>query len=278
MLVFDTETHTPAGLGQQLLVGGYLLASWRDDLRAYQVEQRGLFLPGKAPADHRELVAHFAQTRSLKYLDQEEFTRLLLQEGYELGSLVVGFNLPFDLSRIAVRWAPGRKAYRTGFTLWLFDAFSAPRIRVRTGPSPRAFIEWSSWKGHRKREGGRQVFRGRFLDLRRWAYAMGWGKLSLEEACRVAGVNYRKRAVAYGSLSENLLEYLLEDVEATWQLYLQLREDWNRLPFTPIPSPPLRPGARAEDTVDLHPDAVLPHRLQSPAGVAKSLLHRMGVR
>jgi hypothetical protein len=282
VLVLDTETHVMRGVGQVLLVGGYLVAEWNDEQQAYRVTERGVFIPDDAPAEARRIVTSFSHARDLVTLTRTEFARLLTQEGYELGSLVVGFNLPFDLSRIAVNWGPGRRAYRTGFRLMLFPkSYSAPKIRIRTSARPRAFIEWGSYKGASKREGGRKVFPGRFLDLQRWTYVLTGKKLSLEQACELFGVPYRKREVEYGRLAEQLLTYLLEDVEATWELFLSMREEWNRLPFTPIPSPApeLVPNIPPEEAcIDLDPDAVLPHRLQSPAGIAKALLRKLGIQ
>ncbi len=278
VLVFDTETTSRSGPDQSLLVGGYLVAQWDDKRGDYAVEERGLFLPDDAGQEHRRLVERFACERGLEVKSRTEFARILIQEGYELGSLVVSFNLPFDLSRIATKWGPGRGAYRTGFRLVLINVYSAPRIRLRTTTRPRAFIEWGSCRTTRRREGDRSVFRGRFVDLHRWTYAMGWGKLTLEEACEAAGIPYRKRPVEYGRLSEDLLAYLVEDVEATYKLYLSLRREWNKLPFTPIPSPPIAPGSGPEDTPDLDPTSIPPHRLQSPASLSKALLRKMGIR
>jgi DNA-binding transcriptional regulator YdaS (Cro superfamily) len=281
VLVLDTETLSCGKPGQPLLVGAYLVAAWDDRRAAYVVEERGLFLPDDAPPEHRDLVSGYAQQNRLVNLSRNEFARLLINEGYRIGTLVVGVNLPFDLSRIAVKWQRGRKAYRTGFTLYLFNSMAAPRIRVRTTATPRAFIEWSRYRGSRTLEGGRSVFPGRFLDLQRWTYVLTGKKLSLEQACELFGVPYRKREVEYGRLAEQLLTYLLEDVEATWELFLSLREEWNRLPFTPIPSPApeLVPNIPPEEAcIDLDPDAVLPHRLQSPAGIAKALLRKLGVQ
>ena len=281
VLVLDTETMSSGTPGQPLLVGAYLLAAWDDRRTAYMVEERGLFLPDDAPPEHRDLVSSYAQQNRLVNLSRSEFARLLINEGYRIGTLVVGFNLPFDLSRIAVKFERGRKAYRTGFTLHLFNSMAAPRIRVRTTATPRAFIEWSSYRGSQKLEGGRDVFRGRFLDLQRWVYALVGKKLSLEEAATWFGVAYRKREVEYGRLDEGLLTYLLEDVQATWKLFLSLRAEWNRLPFTPIPSPAPEPVPNVppeEACIDLDPEAVLPHRLQSPAGIAKALLRKLGVQ
>jgi hypothetical protein len=280
VLVVDTETTTD--FKQRLLVGGYLLARWDDEYGRYVVEQRGLFLPDDASQEYRTLVSDYAQENGLEVLPRKTFARLLLDVGYETGGLVVGFNLPFDLSRVAVDWGPGRKRFRKGFRLELFRSYSAPRIRVRTLTRPQAFIEWGEYRTARTRERGRRVFKGRFLDLQRLAYALGTERTpSLEGACAHFGVPYVKRTVTYGRATPELLRYLTEDVAATWKLFLAMREVWNRLPFVPIPSPAptLRPNMLPEEAcVDLDPEAVLPHRLQSPAGIAKALLRALGVR
>jgi hypothetical protein len=40
---------------------------------------------------------------------------------YDLRATIVGFNLPFDLSRLAVRHGPARSKMRGGFTFQLSE-------------------------------------------------------------------------------------------------------------------------------------------------------------
>ncbi|HLJ58373.1 MAG TPA: hypothetical protein VKZ50_01430 [bacterium] len=278
VVIVDTETH---GVGQALLVGGYVVAKWTGT--AYERGQEGIVLGDGLRKDVARLVRSYAKGHRIHALTRTEFAHLLIQEGYGLGSLIVGFNLGFDLGALIVPgpkgWARGRKRYRHGFLLRLTKDPWRPGIHVLAGDDPKQFIQWSSFRGVARYEGkGRRAFAGRFLDLRRWAYMLWGKKLSLEHACEWAGTPYQKREVRYGRISENLLDYLREDVDATWRLFLALREEWNRLPFTPIPSPALPPRAGAIDTPDLSPDAILAHRMQSAAGTAKGLLKRWNVR
>jgi hypothetical protein len=86
VLVLDTETMSYGTPGQPLLVGAYLVAA-RDDRRAaYVVEERGLFLPDDAPPEHRDLVARYAEQNRLVNLSRSEFARLLINEGYRIGT------------------------------------------------------------------------------------------------------------------------------------------------------------------------------------------------
>jgi len=293
VLVFDIETTTDAS--QRLLVGGYLLATWTGgeaDEGSYEVIERGLFLGDGLSRAGKRCVREYAAHHGLRLLSREEFCSFLISEGYDLGALIVGFNLPFDLGALAVHWAQGRRRWRRGFRLSLASprgrrtrrglrasAFE-PAVLVRSMDGPRAVIRWGSFHPAdmaRREGGGRRPFEGRFLDLRRWASVL-WGKvLTLEGACQKTGIAYRKRAVRYGRVSPDLLDYLCDDINASWLLFQRLRAEWNALPFTRIPSPVLPLRSRAEDTPDLDPSALLPHRLQSSAGIAKGLLQRIGV-
>jgi hypothetical protein len=91
-----------------------------------------------------------------------QFVRqVFIPEVYDLGTLCVGFNLPFDLSRLAVRWAPGRRQWRDAFTRSLTESKWDPAIRVKSLDNKRAFIEFAAYRGYRRREAsGHGMFPG----------------------------------------------------------------------------------------------------------------------
>ena len=60
---------------------------------------------------------------------------------YDLRALCVGFNLPWDISRLALDHASARRAMKGGFTFKLSERKSRPRIQVKRlhGRAARSF-------------------------------------------------------------------------------------------------------------------------------------------
>ena len=195
---------------------------------------------------------------------------------------VVGFNLPFDLARLAWRVGEPRTShpeqpnpYRGGFSFTLFrrpkeakatESKWRARIAVKTIDSKRAL------KGFRSAEHvdpEDQIpdepmpdvetrpfkFRGHFLDLRTLVFALTDRSHSLESACATFGAAYTKRDVTHGDITPEYVDYCREDVEATQHLC-----------------------ERAVAEFLSHPIELQATRAFSPASLGRSYLDAMGVR
>ena len=112
-LVFDCETTIDAT--QQLRIGFYQVRC--EDV----LEQEGVFYDRKAITDSElDLVRDYARSHDLKAMTVAAFREdVFLKYGYTQHSTVVGFNLPFDLSRIAMDHGPARRHMRGGFSFRL---------------------------------------------------------------------------------------------------------------------------------------------------------------
>ncbi len=207
---------------------------------------------------------------------------MFLPEVFEQGTLCVGFNLPFDLSRLAARWTVcRRRGWKDGFTLPLVNTKREPPIHVRALDSKRSFIELGSafvWTGKGSNAPRRSPFRGRFLDLRTLAYALTGEGHTLESACRAFGIQYEKREVEHGIVAPQNLIYNAEDLDATWQLYQSATTEWNRHPFVRVPAPPAPLGSSPQALPEFTPDAFVVTSAFSPATMGKAYLRAMGVR
>jgi len=281
VLVFDTETTLDPS--QRCLVGAYRIYTWTGE--GYVLVEQGLVRGDGLGRTEQRRLTRYAETHDLPVLARAEFCKLLIREGCDLGTLIVGFNLPFDLGGLALRWGKGRKRWQRGFRLPLLPTIYEPRLRMRKIGPTSTLIEWSTYGDNKKpnprERGGRKPFAGRFLDLQSACGALWWGKkLSLARACRNVGIALPKIPVeTFGIITPALIDHCRRDVELTWQVFLAVREEANRHPsLTPIPSPPLPRGAKVEDTTDLSKDAHLVTRLHSPAALGKAYLDAMGVR
>ncbi len=296
VLVFDTETALDPS--QRCLVGVYRLYHWNG--RSYDLVEEGLIQGDGLDRKGERCLARYAEAHDLPLLSRAEFCTLLIREGYDLGTLIVGFNLPFDLCAIAVPrmrygkkrrvrwksgWGRGRGRWRRGFRVHLLPTIYEPRLWMRkTGPTA-TLIQWSTYgdvnNKNPREPRGRRPFEGRFLDLQNAGAGLWWGrKLSLAQASHWAGIALEKVPIElFGVVSPVLIERCRRDVDLTWRLFLAVRDEANQHPpLTPIPSLPLGRGARPEDTPDLAPRAHLLTRMRTPASLAKAYLDRMGVR
>src|SRR6266536_1993909 len=112
VLIFDTETSVDAA--QALLFGSYNYCRWQGE--KLECLEEGLFyadeLPAQAPKEFSVLVCYANSERAdaiakgikpLRFLSRRDFIEeVFYPAAYDAGALVVGFNLPFDLTRIGV--------------------------------------------------------------------------------------------------------------------------------------------------------------------------------
>jgi hypothetical protein len=121
VLVFDTETTTDAA--QRLLFGSYRV------YRRGELVQEGLIAgEGLDQAQRAVLEAYVRDLDAdhggeLRLLSRAAFAEeVLWRIGYVARARIVGFNLPFDVSRVAVGVRASR---RGGFSLRIFDSVRA---------------------------------------------------------------------------------------------------------------------------------------------------------
>jgi hypothetical protein len=262
-LIFDTETTTDTS--QSLTFGAYRFCRETPN-GAYLCLEEGLFHADDIDSRSLKIMEEYVKNNSpdtpedgpdkLGLYSRSDFVEKVLWEAVQAEAMVVGFNLPFDLSRIAVEWS---KAHNGGWSLVLsLRRFrktgqiepnpDRPRIRVTSKDSKSAFIalmrpriakEWPS---------------GRFLDLHTLATALHSESYSLDRACAVLGVPGKLKHEPTGEISPAEIDYCREDVRATTDLLNAMRREF-----------------------DLHPINLLPERAYSPASIAKAYLDAMGV-
>ncbi|HYK94349.1 MAG TPA: hypothetical protein VE011_00560 [Candidatus Dormibacteraeota bacterium] len=262
VLIIDTETRTDAG--QSLTFGSYRVVSHG------RCTQEGLFYADELAeadravleryaADHAAANGGWLRLRSRSAFMEEVFWPI----AYKAQGLVLGFNLPFDLSRLATSW---RRARRGGFSLGFFEWTDKdgavrrnqfrPEITIKALDSRRNFIRFTALtRTDSEHKEGKRWYRGRFLDLRTFVYALTDEKHSLESAGRAFGATARKgKATEHGRVTEEYISYNREDVAATWALYEALLVEWRR-----------------------HPIDIGPEQAYSPAAVSKAYLRLAGV-
>ncbi|MFE3653371.1 hypothetical protein ACFXO2_37260 [Streptomyces sp. NPDC059152] len=266
ILVFDTETT--ADTTQNLNFGAFRIYELNHEGQILTLIEEGIFyqddLPKRdpagfatlreyaeshtAPIDHRILSISIA-VRKLHFLSRAEFVEHhLWRRGYRYRMGVVGFNLPFDISRIAVDVGAARGFYDGGFSfkLWEDNDHWRPRLRVKHLDSKKSFIGWGTTPEHK--------WRGLFIDCRTLAFGLTSTPHSLESACRAFGVEGKNPVVEHGVITPEYIDYCRQDVAATAQLFdAMLREFYK------------------------HPIPKLAHQVYSPATLAKGYFEAMGI-
>ena len=276
MLVFDTETRTDAA--QRLMFGSY-----RFFVTGRCLEE-GLFYANDMPQKDRNVLEQYvavhqaeAVNETLRLLTLRQFLAKFYQAVYKGRCLLVGFNVPFDLSRLAYDFKAARGRFAGGFSLGLWSYLDKqgrerghqyrPRIGIKHIDSKRALkgftarnepdrmdlIPNDSPTGEPERG---YKFRGHFLDLRTLAFALTDKSYSLESACEDFGVEHPKRPAArHGEITPDYIDYNRRDVLATSELAVKLLEEYDR-----------------------HPITLQVTKAYSPASIGKAYLRAMGIK
>ncbi len=252
--VFDTECKTDTA--QTLTFGSYRYFEHGICL------EEGLFSGDDLPQGDRAKLEAYVKTHAaatdwrrgvpeLRLLSRREFLEKLYDAGFDGRGLIVGFNLPFDLSRLAVDFGNAKdRRFAGGFSLALWDWDDGtgkrrinkhrPRIAIKHIDSKRALkgftgtldadpvdlIPEGSTTGEPE---DKYKFRGHFLDLRTLAFVLTDRGHSLASACKAFGVEQGKLAVEeHGVITPEYIDYNRRDVEATAALAAKLLEEYDR--------------------------------------------------
>lgn len=277
--VFDCETRTDAA--QTLTFGCY---------RYYvdgECAEEGLFHADGLTSEELACLRDYTRMRRadvkpprsdhIQLHDRDDFLRIVYQAAFKARAVVVGFNLPFDISRLAFDVSEARGMFAGGFSFGIWDWTRPdgttaenkyrPRIVVKHIDSKRALKAFTKAAGTDKVDripeestsgklDKRYGFRGHFLDLRTLAFALTDRGHSLESACNIFGVEHGKQKVdIHGTVTPDYIDYCRRDVLATAELYVKLRNEYDR-----------------------HPIPLQATKAFSPASIGKGYLRAMGVQ
>src|SRR5215472_5792641 len=275
MLVWDTETRIDAT--QRLTFGSYRF------IVGGRCLEEALFCADDLTNEERRVLEECATANRAEAVDKRlhlrtrrEFIDLIYRGAYKGRCLLIGFNLPFDLSRIAYDYKDARGRFAGGFSLGIWSYIDKmgreqghqyrPRIGIKHIDSKRALkgftarnepdrtdlIPEGSPTG--KPEKGYK-FRGHFLDLRTLAFALTDKGYTLESACDDFGVEHGKQSpTRHGVVTPEYIDYNRRDVLATSELAVKLLEEY-----------------------DKHPITLQPTKVYSPASIGKAHLQAMRI-
>ncbi len=222
VLLFDTETTT--GAVQQLRFGSYL---WVDEDGA----EEGLFYdPASVTEDELACLQVYAGRRGLRLITDRDFCEAVFYaRAYLQDATIVGFNLPFDISRLAVHHRPLLDAF--SFQLCAEGHDEHPNITITHLSSSAALSGFSKRRGDRTPESLRrqglhiQARRGYFVDCKTAAAALLGFKGDLRSLAELLETPTRKlRADYHGPINVRYIRYARRDVKVTYECFTALRE------------------------------------------------------
>jgi hypothetical protein len=242
-LIFDTETTTDAS--QRLRFGTYEVRK-RD-----KCAERGIFYvpddPKALSSDDIIVIRKYARENKLRLWMVRDFVdEVFYGVGYDFRATIVGFNLPFDISRLAIDHSAARAVTFTsqddpsikitnrsmvgGFTFKLSEQLR-PRVRIKHRSSKDAFFQFVNMKR------GGWSRRGFFIDVKTIAAALLGKPFTLKSLAEELGVEHRKLKVEKhgGPVTPEYLDYAVRDTVATWDCYRVLRDRFTAYGLTKTP-------------------------------------------
>ena len=256
-LILDCETTTDSA--QALRFGFYQIRRGQD------LDEEGVFYNRHTLTDAElTILSAYAETYGLKVRTVEAFNiKVFLEVGYALGGAIVGFNLPFDISRIALDHGAARDKMRGGFSFLLSRNPAHARVRIKHLNARASLIEFArpgiqeTGRGGRKRGHKTPRHRGYFIDLKALSATLTSRSFSLASLSEYLRVSTQKLETdEHGAaLSDTYLDYASADVQCTWECYQALE--------TQLAKHALNKGS---------------HRLLSEASLGKAYLTEMGIK
>jgi hypothetical protein len=267
VLLLDTETTTDSK--QSLNFGAYQFCE-RDPSGNFVCLEEGLFYADDLDTAQTEVLRKYVRNANLKrtgirrpklkLYSRDEFVEKVFHVAIQAGAAICAFNLPFDLSRIAVEYRTAHGAGKRGWSFvvsrywnkrkkkWLPNSFR-PRIQLRPKDSKAAFIRLAG--GDKD-----QPFRsGRFLDLKTLAWALRNRSFSLKSACAEWKLPGKLDHEPTGRATPEEIEYCRQDVSVIVGLLNALLREFKKYPLGDLP----------------------PEKAFSAASIAKAFLSTMGV-
>ncbi len=237
VLVFDCETRTTPD--QRLRFGAYQLRY------KGRIRERGAFYePDVLAADEVAILRQFmadeeakSDGERIRLRTRADFVDAVFYgSGYAVGAQIVGFNLPFDLSRLAIRHASARRSMRGGFSLTLSEDW--PPVAVKHLSQRSALVRFTGNRPAKEDsadqeqdddaegvadETEEQVApdRGYFVDVKTLAAALTSKSHSLASLSALLKVKTPKEeSDDHGErLTPEYVRYALSDVQTTWECF-----------------------------------------------------------
>ena len=246
VLVFDTETSTDKP--QNLTMGSCGVVINGNLERFIVFHEDGL------DEQRLKIIRRFCTKNKYELLSRTDFVdEIFYPYVYKGRAVCVGFNLSFDISRLATYFTESRKM-KNGFSFTLSENKQNPNIVIKHNSKTSSFIEFTK-PIRQKNQKKKDHYKGCFVDLKTLAFVLTNKSYSLRNALKDFGCKLEKDTVSeHGKISEEYLRYNVKDTLATYELYKKCLERY--------------------ELYGLNKD---PSLLHSPASIGKAYHEKMGI-
>ena len=247
-LILDTETTIDQY--QNLTFGSCLIRTkistgFKEDWYLYY---------GDISDNDRKIIEDYGSENNIQFMSIRDFVDYVFYPyAFRMRAEVIGFNLPFDLSRLAIGYGISRKT-KDGFSFKLSEDFRNPRIRIQSIDQKRSFISFV--RPLRKASDKRyRHYSGYFVDLKTLTFALTDRSHSLDSGCIDFNVSRKTQIEQHGKINEEYIEYNINDVRITSELYQSALKRYEMFNLSnPV------------------------NKLYSPATIGKGYLNKMGIK
>jgi len=258
-LVFDCETTTD--IRQDLTFLWWRFCELKDGI--YVCQQEGLvYADGLAP-NAISLIRTYARDKRADVEDgcpkeilvqsRTKFVDSEFWQAIQAGAVIVCFNAPFDLSRLALEYREAQSK-NTGWSMVLWkrkrgpDIFR-PKLRIKPKDARSAFISLAGGEVE-----NRVAYRGRFLDLSVLGWALRNRHMTLDGFLSSFGLEGKMAHEPTGRVTKTELAYGRRDVERTLALLNAMKQEYDGFPLK-----------------------LAPEKAMSAASITKAFLDEMGI-
>jgi hypothetical protein len=249
---------------QDPLVGVYICAELRDG--NYVAKEIGLFHRDGHPEELRVL-KRFVRDSVYELGTLEEFRRRIFLKYLKAGALVVAYDAPFQISRIAAKSNKSlkrRRAFSFYFRLFKDKKMGTirpsgfePGISAESLDAAKAIYRPINMSQARdaQREDEQGFSNVHVLDLKTLTAVLTGEAYRFSSACEIFGVAASKTRKPLSRVTKPAIEHLLRDVTGELELLNRLKQEIAR-----------------------HPVHLVPERCYSSATLAKAYLSAMGIK
>jgi hypothetical protein len=257
---------------QDLLFGAYICAQLKDG--KYVAKEFGLFCRDGQPEEVRVL-KRFVKHSSIELGTMDEFRRKVFLKYLKAGALIVAYDAPSQISRIAVKWNKSLKKRRAfSFYFRVFKDKKTGKIRpsgyepglsIESIDASKAIYRLIKYKFHEKdgeREEERQSSNVHILDLKTLTAVLTGETYTFSSACEIFGAPVSRTRTFRSSVTKPAIEHLLRTVASELELLNHLREK-----FHPH-----------QDSLAANQVQMPPERCYSPATLPGAYFRAMGIK
>ena len=231
---------------------------------SYVCQQEGLVYADNLSQESVDLLRTFARNKRAEVEDgcpeeivvesRTQFVNGELWVALQAGAVVVCFNAPFDLSRLALEYRPAQ-IKNSGWSMVMWQNQGKPdehkpKLRIKPKDSRSAFISLAGGEPN-----DRVIYRGRFLDLSVLCWALRNRHLTLDAALGSFGLAGKMKHEPTGRLTIAELKYGRRDVKQTVALLNAMKAEYDGF------------------SLDLPPEQAM-----SAASITKAFLDKMRVK